>query len=216
MTQVHIAIATMGKQENIDRLCIPLFWQSIDGIAASVYILSQIAPVTIPASWNAFTEYRSHALGCGGARQTMVDYYVATGLQANDVIVFLDDDIEVLAADWLSRLIAPLAGEYSIAGVEGRKLTDYMPAIETVNPDYVSGGWCATRGDVWLDGCRFDDRYKPNYWEDVDLCFQARERDKRVTCVGNVGLRHEETLKAGQDLLLARNRARFYAKWGLE
>jgi GT2 family glycosyltransferase len=213
---IHIAIATMGNQDNINTLCSELFWQSIHGKADSVYILSQVKPIEMSLRWGLFLKYSKQPLGCGGARQVMVDGYLATGLQADDVIVFLDDDIEIMHPDWLPKLIAPLAGDYSISGVEGRKLGAYMPYPQCNEPDYVSGGWCAIRGDVFLDGCRFDDRYFPNYWEDVDLCYQARAKGKRIACVGNVGLRHAEKLPTAINALLENNRAKFYAKWNLE
>ena len=41
--------------------------------------------------------------------------------------------------------------------------------------DYVSGGSCLIRKDVWNELGGFDDAYYPAYYEDVDLCLRAAE-----------------------------------------
>lgn len=213
---IYIAIATMGNQDNINRLLSTEFWQSITPDVELIYILSQTGHIRLNPRRGLAIEYSASPLGCAGARQKMVDYFFARGLKPDDVIIFLDDDIEVLSSQWLQRLIAPLYEGYHLAGVEGRKLTKKMPKIEAKNFDYLSGGWLAARGEVFTYKCRFDTQFNPNYWEDADLGMQAKQHGFKMKCVGSIGLKHDETLKDGQTALLETNRAKFYAKWGLE
>lgn len=210
----HICIATMGNQANIERLLSVFFWAGASK-AETIHILSQVNPVKLRPKNGLIMEYTPNPLGCGGARQHMVDYLFARSLGKNDVVVFLDDDIEVLSPDWLEKLIAPLHEGYSLSGVEGRRLTKKLPKVDNKHFDYLSGGWLAAKGEVFTYKCRFDERYFPNYWEDADLGMQAKQHGFKMACVGDIGLRHLE--KHGENgTLLAENRAKFYEKWGLE
>lgn len=213
---IYIAIATMGNQENIDRLMSYKFWHEITSQVACIYVLSQVESVKLKPRRGLVVEYTPKPLGCGGARQKMADVFFAMGMKPDDCIVFLDDDIEIVEAGWLQKLIAPLSEGYDMSGVEGRKLTKKMPKVDNKNFDYLSGGWLAARGALFTYKCRFDERFFPNYWEDADLCYQSKQHGFKLACVGDIGLKHEETLKTGQLELLERNRAKFYEKWGLK
>ena len=46
--------------------------------------------------------------------------------------------------------------------------------------DYCSGASLLVRGELWQSLGGFDERYSPAYYEDVDLCFSAREAGYRV------------------------------------
>ena len=213
---IYIAIATMGNQANIDKLLGYGFWAAINSDVACIYVLSQTSPIKLAPKRGLIVEYAPKPLGCGGARQKMADYFFASGLKPDDAVVFLDDDIEIYSPKWLEKLIAPLSQGYDMSGVEGRRLTKKYPKVDNENFDYLSGGWLATRGALFTYKCRFDERFNPNYWEDADLCFQAKQNGFKLVCVGNIGLKHNETLKDGQLELLATNRAKFYEKWGLK
>lgn len=213
---IHICIATMGNQENIDRLLSWDFWHDARHQVENVYILSQLKPIRLAPKTGLILEYSPNALGCGGARQHMVDYFIGKGLKTDDILVFLDDDIEILETGWLEKLIKPLSEGFQLSGVEGRKLTKKMPRLERKTFDYLSGGWLACAGEVFIYACQFDEQFFPNYWEDADLSFQAKQRGFKLACVGDIGLRHDERLKAGAAELLEQNRTKFYAKWGLE
>jgi GT2 family glycosyltransferase len=223
---IHIAVLTMGNQANIDRLFSDLFWSSVWGRVTSIHVLSQSNQfVVLDKPFSAYPALRLHKsesnLGCAGGRKFLTERimrmrYICEAFSAEDVIVYLDDDIEVLAQDWLMKLVEPLLKGQSISGVAGRDLTpDLMtvPAHHAV--DYVSGGWCAIRGDVFLDGCMFDEQFNPNYFEDVDFCFQAREKSKSIYVVGDIGLRHEHLAGASAAGLIEENRLKFGMKWGL-
>lgn len=224
---IHIAILTMGNQANLDRLFSDLFWSSVWGRVTSIHVLSQgleLQPrgrqhyYVTPSLYFHTSECN---LGCAGGRKFLTQKimkarYCGEGFDQEDVIVYLDDDIEVCVHDWLIKLVEPLLCGISISGVAGRSLTpDLMTVSDGVGADYVSGGWCAIRGDVFLDGCMFDEQFNPNYFEDVDLCFQARAMSKSIKAVGDIGLRHEHLAGASATELIEMNRQKFGKKWGL-
>ncbi len=219
--KIYIAVVTMGQQELIDRLFSPKFWQSVRPVVDGIYVLSQMqvvtvsnssAPMDAPIAVSLFCEKN---LGCAGARAVITQMLIENGLQRDDMIIFLDDDVEVESEYWVASLCAPLLKHYSISGVAGRNVTaDYLTKeTNDIEPDYVSGGWCAIRGDVFIDGCMFDEQFFPNYWEDVDLCYQARAKGKWIISVGNVGLRHEHPPTAEAAQHVSQNRKRFMEKW---
>jgi Predicted glycosyltransferases len=216
--KIHIAVVTMGQQGLIDRLFSPLFWRSLgQNVVDSIVVLSQLQPVTISVPENApnvIVKCTVMNYGCAGARALITNSLLSAGLQAQDIIIYLDDDVEVETDYWLADLISPLHRHYSISGVAGRRVTaDTLTEVDCENPDYVSGGWCAIRGDVFLDGCMFDERFFPNYYEDIDLCYQAREKGKQIICVGNIGLRHEHPISDEAARHVSENRKRFIEKW---
>jgi GT2 family glycosyltransferase len=209
----YILILTMGNQNNLDKLLTPLYWETTEG--ARTIILNQ-GGSKIKVSRKA-TVYNSETnLGCAGGRKFLVDSLLEYGLERDDQLVFLDDDVEVLDRYWLWKLCSPLSREYSISGVDGRRITsDGMSVPDCENPQYLSGGWCAIRGDVFLDEINFDILYSPNYFEDCDIGMQCLAKGKKLFCTGDIGLRHlhppsEETAK-----LLAINFEKFRLKWGL-
>jgi hypothetical protein len=209
----YILILTMSNQPMISRLLSPLYWESTEG--ASTIILNQ-GGSKIKVSLKAMVYNSETNLGCAGGRQYLIDCLLETGLERDDQLVFLDDDVEVLERSWLWKLCSPLAGGYSISGVDGRRITsEYLTEPDCIAPDYVSGGWCAIRADVFLDGCAFDaEQFPVNYWEDCDLAEQARAKGKLIKCVGDIGLRHIHPPNEAAAQLVAINRLKFIEKWG--
>jgi GT2 family glycosyltransferase len=218
---IHIAILTMGKQKNIETLFSDLFWSSVWGRVASVQVLSQVDAVHYQRPSRAVLprlhiHNMPHNMGCAGGRKALTDFLMVLGLKREDIIVYLDDDIEVVAHDWLIKLVEPLLSGYSISGVDGRRLTsELLTEVDRDNPDYVSGGWCAIKAEVFLEGCMFDEQFNPNYFEDVDLCFQAKAKGKSIKAVGDIGLRHEHLAGASASQLVKENSLKFGKKWGL-
>ena len=164
-------------------------------------------------------------LGCAGGRRAIVDRLIDGGLRPIDTVVFLDDDLIADSAEWLMGLMHGFTHgartPVGIVGVDGRQVTpDWMtaPMVEGLHrryvgyADYVSGGWSAVAGETLLSGVNFDTQFNPNYWEDVDLCYQARAAGWSVYAVGDIGLRHEH-FAAGVSVLLTVNGAKFRAKW---
>ncbi len=91
---------------------------------------------------------------------------------------------------------------------EYRRETDYGSAAALM---VSSGLWKATGG--------FDERYLPMYYEDTDLCFQAREHGMRVLYEPEAVVVHIEGATAGNDVesgfkrYQEQNRSKFVAKW---
>ena len=222
----------MGNQANLDRLFSDCFWQSVWGRVIAVWVLNnggETVTVESPNKHYPIVRYIPCLtnLGCAGGRKLLTEKimksrFCGESFGVEDVIVYLDDDVQVTGHDWLRRLCEPLLGEYSISGGAGRRVTDdVLPVADNLAPDYVSSGWCAIRGDVFLDGCMFDSENFPvNYWEDSDLCYQITAIGKKLIAVGEIGLAHDDN-PIGRDMVMvskhvADNRVRFANKWGLK
>jgi O-antigen biosynthesis protein len=85
--------------------------------------------------------------------------------------------------------------------------------------DYGSAAALMVRAELWREIGGFDERYLPMYYEDTDLCFEARERGWRVLYEPGAVVMHVEGGTAGNDLESGHkrhqesNRPKFVAKW---
>lgn len=215
---ITICIATLLGDENLKKLLTPLFFEGLDFNDfqnTRILVLAQEVPARFIPDRRVHISNVPENHGCGGARQLMVDMSLM-GMKANDIFVFLDDDIEVTDKMWLCQLTYPINEQgANICGVEGMRITpDYLTVPERDNPDYVSGGWCAIGIEVFNDGVSFDPRFFPNYFEDVDLCLQARAAGHRIAIAPQVGLKHDHTGQGNHDIF-ERSRQAFRAKWSM-
>ncbi len=65
--------------------------------------------------------------------------------------------------------------------------------------DYGSAAALMVSADLWKATGGFDERYLPMYYEDTDLCFEARERGLRVLYEPEASVVHIEGATAGND-----------------
>jgi GT2 family glycosyltransferase/glycosyltransferase involved in cell wall biosynthesis/SAM-dependent methyltransferase len=85
--------------------------------------------------------------------------------------------------------------------------------------DYGSAAALMVKTELWKAVGGFDERYLPMYYEDTDLCFQAREHGLRVMYEPEAVVVHIEGATAGSDAESShkrhqeRNRPKFVAKW---
>jgi GT2 family glycosyltransferase/SAM-dependent methyltransferase len=85
--------------------------------------------------------------------------------------------------------------------------------------DYGSAAALMVRADFWREVGGFDERFLPMYYEDTDLCFEARERGLRVLYEPRANVVHLEGGTAGTDLSTGHkryqevNRPKFVEKW---
>ena len=85
--------------------------------------------------------------------------------------------------------------------------------------DYGSAAALMVQADFWREVGGFDERFLPMYYEDTDLCFQARERGLRVMFEPRAHVIHVEGATAGVDLDAGHkrhqelNRPKFVEKW---
>jgi GT2 family glycosyltransferase/SAM-dependent methyltransferase/glycosyltransferase involved in cell wall biosynthesis len=85
--------------------------------------------------------------------------------------------------------------------------------------DYGSAAALLVRASFWKEVGGFDERFAPMYYEDTDLCFQARERGFRVLYEPGAVIIHHEGATAGTDVAASHkrhqeeNRPKFVAKW---
>jgi GT2 family glycosyltransferase len=85
--------------------------------------------------------------------------------------------------------------------------------------DYGSAAALMVKSDFWREIGGFDERFLPMYYEDTDLCFEARARGLRVMYEPRARVVHVEGATAGTDestghkLNQERNRPKFVEKW---
>jgi GT2 family glycosyltransferase/glycosyltransferase involved in cell wall biosynthesis/SAM-dependent methyltransferase len=85
--------------------------------------------------------------------------------------------------------------------------------------DYGSAAALLVRRDIWHRIGGFDERFEPMYFEDTDLCFEARARGLRVMFEPRARVVHAEGATAGVDESSGHkrhqqlNRAKFVRKW---
>ena len=85
--------------------------------------------------------------------------------------------------------------------------------------DYGSAAALMVRADFWRQVGGFDQRFEPMYYEDTDLCFQAREQGLRVVYEPRANVMHVEGGSAGTDISVGHkrhqetNRPKFVEKW---
>jgi GT2 family glycosyltransferase/SAM-dependent methyltransferase len=85
--------------------------------------------------------------------------------------------------------------------------------------DYGSAAALMVEAELWKEIGGFDERYLPMYYEDADLCFEARERGRRVLYEPEAIIIHIEGATAGNDAesghkrYQEQNRSKFIAKW---
>jgi O-antigen biosynthesis protein len=85
--------------------------------------------------------------------------------------------------------------------------------------DYGSAAALMVNAALWKDVGGFDERYLPMYYEDTDLCFEARERGLRVLYEPEAVVVHIEGATAGNDVETGhkryqeQNRHKFVEKW---
>jgi GT2 family glycosyltransferase/glycosyltransferase involved in cell wall biosynthesis/SAM-dependent methyltransferase len=85
--------------------------------------------------------------------------------------------------------------------------------------DYGSAAALMVSAALWEEIGGFDERFLPMYYEDVDLCFQARDRGLRVLYEPKATVVHIEGATTGSDPSAGhkryqeQNRPKFVAKW---
>jgi GT2 family glycosyltransferase/glycosyltransferase involved in cell wall biosynthesis len=85
--------------------------------------------------------------------------------------------------------------------------------------DYGSAAALLVRADFWHEVGGFDERFLPMYYEDTDLCFEARARGLRVMYEPRARVVHVEGASAGTDETEGHkrhqqeNRPKFVEKW---
>jgi glycosyltransferase involved in cell wall biosynthesis len=85
--------------------------------------------------------------------------------------------------------------------------------------DYGSAAALMVSAELWKDTGGFDERYLPMYYEDTDICFEARERGLRVLYEPTAVVVHIEGATAGNDPDVGhkryqeQNRHKFVEKW---
>lgn len=83
--------------------------------------------------------------------------------------------------------------------------------LDTRNVSAVTGACLAIRKELFDELGGFDAEF-PNNYNDIDLCFRARDRGYRVLCVAAPGLVHAEC-QSRPGIVAFEERFRFYRRW---
>ena len=164
------------------------------------------------------------------------------GAQAakGEVLVFLNDDIEIIEPSWLGRLVAHMERPgVGIAGVQllypsgslqhggvvvgisdgcghigrGTYGSRFWPWIElTRDVAAVTGACLAIRTPLFRELGGFANGFPVNY-NDIDLCLRVREAGYRVIYEAGAKLRHYECQTRRGEVSF-RERERWYSRWG--
>ncbi|HEY6341552.1 MAG TPA: glycosyltransferase [Bryobacteraceae bacterium] len=154
-------------------------------------------------------------------------------------LLFLNDDVTAMAADWAEMLSEEVArpevgaagavlrypsgalehagivtGISDGAGHVGRNLPSsaLWPWLEvTRNVSAVTGACLAIRRELFAEVGGFDEQF-PNNYNDVDLCLRLRSRGYRVECVAAPGLIHAGC-QSRPGVVTFEERYRFCARW---
>jgi len=199
-----------------------------------------------------------HLGGDDAALRTVIDRYSATcipysgsfhfsrmnnlGAQAakGEVLVFLNDDMEIIEPAWLGFLVAHL--ERSDVGIAGAQLlypsgslqhggvvvgindgcghigrgtygSRFWPWVElSRDVAAVTGACLAIRTPLYRELGGFADAFPVNY-NDIDLCLRAREAGYRVIYEAAAKLRHYEC-QTRRGVVSFGERERWYSRWG--
>ena len=174
---------------------------------ATMNLFSRTSDVTV---WHS-----TNNLGCAGGRQRLIDLLIIKeNLENDDLVIFLDDDIQFLTSEWIQDFINAMLS-WDIVGQEGRIITpDWhtLPVKDGEAVDYVSGGWSGWHGYVLLEGVQFDTRFM--YWEDVDMCRQALEKGFTLNAMNAQSLAHESHVSEEKNKRYEQGRQLFIGKWG--
>ncbi|MCL8208198.1 MAG: glycosyltransferase family 2 protein [Actinomycetia bacterium] len=158
-----------------------------------------------------------------------------------EVLLFLNDDTEALAPDWIQAMVAHLAdpgvgavgavllfpdGRIQHAGVVlgirggAAHAFKFHPWGERVYHDYpllvrewsaVTGACLAVRRETFWAVGGFDEAYAASF-NDIDLCLRLGERGLRILCTPEARLVHHETISRPRTMDPEEVR-RFIARW---
>jgi GT2 family glycosyltransferase len=160
-----------------------------------------------------------------------------------DFLLFLNDDTEVLDADWLKAMVA-MAGEPGVGAVGAKlffpdgRLQHVGVVIPSPGPTHHYYGqpgdfpgyqgntrtprhYLAVTGACLLTSRRlfqalggFEERFSLNY-NDVDYCLRLYERGFRIVFTPDARLCHHESMgREGQDTVRPWELELFHARWG--
>lgn len=162
-----------------------------------------------------------------------------------EFILFLNNDT-VVHPGWLSSMVETM-DRIPKAGIVGAKLVYANGALQEAggivfrdasawnygngeNPDdpeynylkecdYTSGASLMIRTSLWKEIGGFDERFAPAYYEDTDLCFEARRHGFKVVYQPKAAVTHFEGRSNGTDVsgglkkYQVDNRKKFADKW---
>jgi GT2 family glycosyltransferase len=142
---------------------------------------------------------------------------IATG----DLLAFISNDVQVLG-DYITSikgLLNPAQGEKFLFGPEIWENDTGWNTFDLGTIPYVAG-WCViVEAALWGVMCKWDERFVPCDYEDIDLSYQAVRAGGALAKLA-LPLKHDsgksaEALPGGRLQVTLANQKRFMEKWGL-
>jgi len=161
---------------------------------------------------------------------------------AGKYLVFLNNDT-LVRPGWLSALVNSVETDQKI-GISGSKIIDQsgmlsecgwvmydngwgIPVGRWQDPslaefssrrdvDFIGGACFLVKKEYFIKAGKFDERFVPGYFEEVDLCYTARKMGYKVIIEPSSEVVHFGSIsygKSGKDVMVKRNHGIFYAKW---
>jgi GT2 family glycosyltransferase len=170
---------------------------------------------------------------------------IGAAAATSEYLFFLNNDTEVFP-DFLEELLAVAQDDQDVAIVGSRLVypDGYLQEVGSIiwsdgsghnfgrrqdldapeyqvtrDMDYCTGAAILVRSDFFNKVGGFDERYSPAYYEDVDLAFLARSKNKRVVSHPNSVVIHHEGGSHGTDITKGvkahqvTNKDKFVDKW---
>jgi GT2 family glycosyltransferase len=175
------------------------YWAAMRTVGAEVLVIDNGSEPPLPNAWRLDRNTGfSHACNVG------------LELARTDAVLWLNNDIAAVRADWLE----PIRDALEPGVLVGANLRfDQHGSVDGESFPYLDG-WClAGMRDDLLDLGGFDESYaEPAYYSDNDLCLRARAAGMRLREVP-VGLVHKLNVTAGHSVAVSEatvaNRQRF-------
>ena len=137
-----------------------------------------------------------------------------------DILAFISNDVQVVG-DYITPI--EVAYHYNQAdALFGPEIWENNTGWNTFDLGTIPyvAGWCViVEATLWGVMCKWDERFIPCDYEDIDLSYQAVKRGGRLVKL-SLPLQHDsgksaETLPGGRLAVTLANQKRFMEKWGL-
>jgi len=163
------SIKVVLKREDVFEMLV-LDNGSTDGTAEFVGELSRLSP-------KIKTFRLKENLGCAGGRNFLLSFAMG------NIILILDSDVIINSPAFIDKLLLSVEKPgVGIAGMHGMNLNQETMSFEELpkyfegKADYVSGFCQMFKRDMLEKGCKIDTFYNPYFAEDVDFCYQVKEK----------------------------------------
>lgn len=239
--RVSIVIPVFNKY-NYTRRCLVSILENTSGITYEVVVVDN---ASTDSTRDMLASFENIVVARNSDNRGFVEACnIGASRSRGEYILFLNNDTEVVSG-WLEAMCRPFDDPET--GIVGAKLVypdgrlqeagniiwqdatgwNYGRGDDPKKPeycyvkkvDYCSGACLQISKTLWDDIGGFDMRYAPAYYEDTDLCFEARKRGFSVVYQPEAVVVHYEGISSGTDInkgykrFQQLNHVKFLEKW---